>query len=207
MSQHKATRRQTLRSALAHKSVADRLLDQLVSTQSKFNALMDKLDADDAATLDTDYVATLEITSLFEADEAALPGQHKADLRKALRSALAHKSLADEIADAMEEIQASFNALLAKLDAQAGVLADTDFADLLGVSPVDPDAAYLPAQHKVSLRKSLRSALAHKSLADELLDAVAGVQNAMNSSLAALDAGSVNGAHAGFKVAELDPEA
>jgi hypothetical protein len=207
MSQHKATRRQSLRSALAHKSVADRLLAGLIQSQQSLNALMDKLDADDVATLDVDYVSSLAISSIFEADEAALPGQHKADLRKALRSALAHKRLADEIADAMEEFQAAFNAMLAKLDAQAGTLVDVDFASSLGVQAIDPDLAYLPAQHKATLRKALSSALAHKSLADDLLDAVAAVQAALNQSLVALDAGSVNGAHAGFKVVELDPDA
>lgn len=207
MSQHKASRRKTLRSALAHKTIADRILDQLAGSQVSLNALLDKLDADTAAALDTDYVASLEIAPLFEADESALPGQHKADLRKALRSALAHKVLADEISDSMEEWQAAFNATLAKLDAQAGVLVDTDFADLLGVAAVDPDAEVLGAQHKVSLRKSLKSALAHSKLADELIEAISGMQKALNDSLAALDAGSVAGAHAGFKVSVLDPDA
>jgi hypothetical protein len=207
MSQHKATRRQTLRSALSHKSVADRVLDQLAASQASFNALMDKLDADDAGSLDTDYVASLEIASPFEGDEPALPGQHKADLRKALQSALAHRRIANEVVDALEEFQVGFNAMLAKLDAQGGTLADTDFADTLGLVAVDPDASYLPGQHKASFRRTLESALANSKLADELSDSFAGLQGSLNQSLAALDAGNVNGAHAGFKVSELDPDA
>jgi len=206
MSQHKATRRQSLRSALAHRRMADEILDSIADSQAKWNATMDKLDADTAAALDTDYEASGAITDLFEADESVV-GQHKVTLRETLRSALAHKRLADEIADAMEEAQTAYNAMLIKLDTQAGTLTDTDWVDTLGLEALGADGEGIEAQHKASLRKSLRSALAHKRLADEIMGALVALQVSINDSLAALDAGSVNGAHAGFKVSELDPDA
>ena len=45
MSQHKASMRKALRSALSHKKLADQLLDNMVATQSAFNAVLVKLDA------------------------------------------------------------------------------------------------------------------------------------------------------------------
>lgn len=207
MAQHKATRRGSLRSALAHRKLADEILDSINDSQVKFNATMDKLDADTAIALDTDYAATGSVTDVFEADDAETNAQHKATFRKSLRSALAHKRLADEICDALEEIQVAYNTMLIKLDAQAGTLADTDWVTTIGVDVVDSDGAGINAQHKASLRKSLRSALAHRRLADEIMDAFSEIQGSMNASLAALDGGTVNGGHAGFKTSELNPDA
>jgi len=207
MSQHKATRRKSLRSAMAHRKLADTILDSIAQSQTQFNATMDKLNADTSAALDINYESSLAISSPVEFDNVESGAQHKVSLRKSLRSALAHKRLADEIADAVEEQQVAINALLVKLDAQAGVLADVNFVSTLGLEVIDADGAGSDAQHKVSLRKSLRSALAHRRLADEIIDAIVALQESMNDSLAALDAGSVNGAHVGFKVSELDPDA
>lgn len=207
MAQHKASRRKSLRSALCHKRLADQILDSLVTSQEAFNSAMDKLDVDTGAALDTDYEATLAITSLFEGDDTGTDAQHKATLRKSLRSALAHKRLADEIIDAWEEFQTAHNALMVKLDAEAGTLASVDFASTLGLTPLDPESALTPGQHKASARGSLQKALAHRSLANDLLDGMKALQDAFNSSLAALDAGTVNGGHAGFKVTAIDPDA
>ena len=112
-----------------------------------------------------------------------------------------------EIADALEEQQVAFNAMMIKLDAEAGTLASVDFVSSLGLEVIDADAEGSDAQHKRSFRETLRSALAHRKLANDIIDALSGLQSSMNDSLAALDAGSVNGAHAGFKVSELDPDA
>ncbi len=207
MAQHQRTRRQSMRSAMAHRRLADELLDSINDTQSKFNDTMTKLDADSAGVLDTDYEATGAVTDIFEADDEGTEAQHKATLRKSMRSALSHKKLADEIADAIEEMQTSGDALLVKLDAEAGTLNDTDYESSLAVTTIDSDGEGSEAQHKQSLRKTLRSALSHKSLADDIMDAISGLQDAMRDSLVALDAGSVNGAHAGFKVTPLDPDA
>ena len=153
--------------------------------------------------------AALGISDLFDADAEGEDAQHKASLRKSLRSALAHKKLADEICDSIEEMQAAMNALEAKLDAEAGTLNDTDYASSLGLSVLDGDidAEGEDAQHKASLRRSLRSAMANRRAADQILDALIAMQEAFNASMDELDAGNVNGAHAGFAVDELDPDA
>ena len=156
--------------------------------------------------LDVNYESTLAITSLFEADEAKLPGQYKATLRQALRSALAHRKLADEICDAMEEFQVSLNALLVKLDAEAGTLNDGNYESLLAIPVLDVESEGSDAQHKASLRKSLESALANAHLAGQIMDAIIGSQEAYNAALALIDAGTINGMTAALKVSVLDPE-
>lgn len=206
MSQHKATRRQSLRSALCHKKLADEILDSINRTQVAFNVTMDKLGADSAGALDTDYEATLAIDPVFEADVASTDAPHKATLRASLRSALSHRRLADEIADAIEEFQTAHTAMLVKLDAEGGTLASTDFEATLAVETIDADGEGSDAQHKVSLRKSLRSALAHRRMADEIMDSLAALQDGMRSSLAELDTGSTDN-HTDYKVTELDPDA
>lgn len=206
-SQHKASRRKSLHSAMSHRRLANEILDSIADAQAKWNATMDKLDADTAGSLDTDYEASGKITDVFEADGEGEGAQHKQSLRKSMRSALSHKKLADELVDAMEEQQTAYNAMLVKLDAQSGTLSDTDWVSTLGLDPIDSDGEGHDAQHKQSLRKSLRSALSHKRLANEIMDAISGLQESMNGSLAVLDGGVTNGEHATFKVSELDPDA
>jgi hypothetical protein len=62
-------------------------------------------------------------------------GQYRANLRAILRSALASKRGANELLDAIIELQAQHNALLAKMDAD-GALNDSDYAALLAVEPI-----------------------------------------------------------------------
>lgn len=208
MSQHKATRRKSLRSAVCHRRLADELLDSLADTQSKFNSLMAQLDANPKASGNTAAAANA-ITDIFEADDEGTDAQHKASLRKSLRSALSHKRLADEICDAMEEMATAQNALVTKLDTDldAGAYSDTDYEATLALSVLDPDAEGEEAQHKASLRKSLRSALSHRRLADEIIDAIAEVQSQYNAALAILDTAYAAGAFADVSATELDPDA
>jgi hypothetical protein len=63
-------------------------------------------------------------------------GQNKASLRAILISSLASKRAGREVYDAIAEMQAAMNALLAKLDADAGVT-DTDYEALLAVTPIE----------------------------------------------------------------------
>lgn len=63
-------------------------------------------------------------------------GQHRAKLRAILRSALASKRGANELLDAVIELQAQHNALLAKLDLDAGVT-DANYNALLAVTPIE----------------------------------------------------------------------
>ena len=61
--------------------------------------------------------------------------QNKAKLRAILRSSLANKSKADELLDAVIELQTKFDALLAKLDSDTGVT-DTNYNALLKPSKI-----------------------------------------------------------------------
>jgi hypothetical protein len=63
-------------------------------------------------------------------------GQYRAKLRVILRSALASKRGANELLDAIIELQAQHNALLAKLNADIGVT-DTNYVALLAVTPIE----------------------------------------------------------------------
>ncbi len=150
---------------------------------------------------------SLVISDLFEADDEQAGAQHKQTIRKSLRSAIAHKKLADEIADSIEEMQAANNAVLAKLDAEAGTLNDADYEDTLTLSVIDDDGEGSEAQHKQSLRKSLRSAMANKRAADQIMDAIKAMQESFNAAMVVLDTGSINGAMATFQVTALDPDA
>lgn len=159
-----------------------------------------------ANVLDTDYEADCAIASILDPD-AHLSSQHHSSLRATLRSALAHRKMADEILDAIVEIQAAHNALMVKLDDEAGTLASTDFEADLAVSVMDADSEALPAQHKAKIRRSLRSALANESLADEILDAISGLEESLNEALAKLDAGTIHGQMEALKVTEIQPDA
>jgi hypothetical protein len=204
--QNKASMRKKLRSALAHKRAADKLLDSIVDSQTKWNSAMTKLQADTPNSLDANYFATNAITNKYEADDEGTDAQHKASLRKTMRSALAHRKLADELCDALEEIQTAHNALMAKLDADSPTLSNTNYVSLISVMPIDRDGEGTDAQHKASLRKSLVSALANKSLADDILDAIWTLQTALNKELALLNTGVVNGSSAN-KVSVIQPDA
>lgn len=205
--QNKASMRQKMRSAVAHKRLADQLLDSLLDTQVKLNGTLAKIDADNPVSLDTDYEADGALVDTWEADGQGTDAQHKASLRDSLRSALAHRQMADEIADALEELQAAYTALLVKLDAEAGTLDDTDYESTLAVSVLDADDDALPAQHKAKVRRSLRSALANEALADEVLDAISGAQTSFNAALVLLDAGTITpGDFSGLEVTPIQPD-
>jgi len=60
----------------------------------------------------------------------------EAKLREVARNSLANKKRADELVDAVIELQGKVNALLAKLDADTGV-ASTNYAATLAVSEIE----------------------------------------------------------------------
>lgn len=157
------------------------------------------------ADLATDYEADGELTTHWD-PEAELSGQSHATARELLRSALAHRAMADDIADALEEMQVAYTALLLKLDDEAGTLNDGDYESTLAVSVLNADADALPAQHKAKIRRSLRSALANEPLADQILDAVAGMQESFNEALALLDAATIDGTMSALKVEAIQPD-
>ena len=202
---NKQSRLKKLQSALANKKLASEYSDKLFAAQNTYNAILAKLNADAPGTLDVDYVSTLAILSLFDPDASAVPAQNKNTYRQSMVAALHHRTLANEMCDSLEEIQVAMNALLAKLDAEAGVLVATDFASTLSVAVLDPGDDTLPAQNKSSARSIMRSALADAKLADELIDAISDLQAGFNDALALLDAGTITGVMSTLVVVPFDP--
>jgi len=180
MSQHKASNKRTLRSALKHKVAADTVLDSMDALDVSITSTSIKVAADTNTTWDTDYVS-LGSVSIVEMDDPSV-GQHKRTMRQVLRSAMSHKKLADEIADTIEEAQVSLNAVLAKMDSGAGTLdaVDGNWDALAIVNLIDADAEGSEAQHKASLRKSIRSAVSHKNLGDRIIDGLSSIEVNIN---------------------------
>ena len=66
---------------------------------------------------------------------------NKASLRRIQRSVYRNRKAGDDMLDAVVEMQAAMNALLAKLDADAvDTGGDADYEASLAVSEIDPDA-------------------------------------------------------------------
>lgn len=63
-------------------------------------------------------------------------GPNRSNLRRTLEVALANRKLSDELIDELVEMQTAFNALLAKMDADAGIT-DVDYESTLAVTPVE----------------------------------------------------------------------
>jgi hypothetical protein len=57
------------------------------------------------------------------------------------------------------------------------------------------------------MRKSLKSALANKQVADYIVDSLLGLQNSINSALDLLDAGTVTGVMTALQVSTTSPDA
>ena len=202
MSQHKVSKRKSLRKALRNKGLADLILGNIVDIQTNHNTIMSKLDGDTAAALDIDY-ATSWASSSFEYDRCANEGPNKANLRVMLQKALCHKKLANEIVDSIEELKAVYDALIAKLNAEAGTLAGVDYESTLGVDVIGIDTIGSDAQHKASFRRSLVSALAHKSLANAILDAIEELQTNIDTVLIQLDTTPVTMSTSGMNVSVM----
>lgn len=158
-----------------------------------------------ATGLDTNYVSLGTISSPFLSDEVN-SAQDKASIRRVMRSVLKHKALADTLIDSLAVLEANYNALLIKLDAEAGTLNDQNYASSLSVVALSPDA-HSHGQHQASFRKTLRSALSHARLADQITDGIAASEAALNSALAKLDTANINGQMAALKVTAIIPDA
>lgn len=207
--QSKSTLRKKMRSALANKALADKLLDRLVEIQTKMNATLTKINADSVGALDTNYSALGAIPAAnLIVTGAAVPGApYKASMRRSFQRALAARGLANELLDSMVELQVSYNALLLKLDAEAGTLAGTNYSALLKVPAISASAkSTRPSPNNASARTILRASLANGSLADQFIDSIVALQSSLNSTLLKIDAHTINGQVAAFKVTVLDPE-
>lgn len=206
--QNRSTLRSRLRSALAHRSSATTILSDIIATQNALNSALSKLDADSVGALDTDYVATCSIPAAnkLSPDAVTSAAADKATLRRIMERGIGHRAAADEYMDALVELQTAHAALLAKLDAEAGTLAGTNYAATLSVHPALSASAYKPAQSNASLRSIMRAGMANESLADQMLDNLIAAQNSFNSALAKIDAHTINGQCAQFVVTVLDME-
>lgn len=160
-----------------------------------------------ATGLDTNYVATVGLATTFSADSDPSGDPYKVSMRKVMQSALAHRRLANELVDSLEEMQTAYTALLVKLNAESGTLNDKTYVSLLAVDVIPADDEGTDAQHKTSLRTSLRSAMANAALADKVMDAMVDMQESFNAALALLDTAAINGVTSALQVEVLDPDA
>ena len=180
MAQHKASNLKTLISAMSHKEAAEKLLSSIEDLKAAAAAVKAKVAIDTDGTWDTDYLATAGV-SVTEFD-SELIGQYRQSLRKILISKLKHKKLGNDIADIIEEVQISFNAVLAQMDVDAGTLSDDATYEAYRIANiVDPDAKIYGAQHQASMRKVLIDSVAHKELGNFLADSIASIQTSVNT--------------------------
>ena len=200
MAQHRRTLRQSLRSALANKKLADDLIDSIQQTQTRMTALFTAMDGGAGG----DYATDVAGANLLDPDAEMTEGQNKSSQRRSLRSALAHKALADDILDSLEELDLSINGVSAQLTTDAGVPTAAAYA-AFAVTEDEADSLVPEedAQNKTSRRKILRSSLSHKRLADQLIDALQQMQQEMNLSVTDLDGGTLS---AGRSVDTIDPD-
>ena len=180
MPQHKANNSRTLRSAMKHKKAADSWLDDGINAIQEQGDVLVKMNADTNTTWDVDYVST-HGTDLYDTD-GILIGQYKRTLREIMISSLAHKKLANQICDVLEEISVSYNAVLAQMDADAGTLSNDATYEAFRIKSEDLISGDQRegGQHKATSARSLRSALSHKPLADKLISDMAGLQDMVN---------------------------
>ena len=155
--------------------------------------------------LSVDYESDFLLKNILDADAFSKNAQHKATFRRSLRSALSHRKLADAILDSIYGVQGKFNSLLAKLDAEAGTVDDGDYEDTLKINVLNADAPGKNAQHKATFRRSLRSALSHRRLADAILDSISGLQESFNKALADLDIPDTSNMES-YKIEKIDPD-
>lgn len=199
----KAIRRKALSSALASKKTADAVLKSLVDIQTGLNKTMAKIKADNAAALDTDYEATCAMGQIVDWDKSADDHGHRAPLRKALKFGLYSRELAGELIACFEELQLAHDAMCAKLDAEAGTLAATDWADLK-IEPITDGSAPMAGRAHQSMKRWLEVSLCSKQLSTEIIEAIKTAQEALNATLDALDAGTIASVPAAQPVIEPD---
>jgi len=187
MAQHKATLRQSLRSALKHKAAADAVLDVIADTQQRVSDLANKISTDNLTAI-ADYTAESALSNTLDSDANSV-GQHKRSIREVLTSSLAHKAVADDILDSLEEIDLAIQNmtidLVADIGAAPGAVSGTTFTDY-NVTVDEADATLTGMQNKASRRRIMRSAVSHNRLGDLIADSLEELQsnvNFLNSSL------------------------
>lgn len=207
MAQHKATFRNSMRSALSHKKLADDMLDNILTLQTRMASMMSSLD-DDAGTvggsLAGTYTATYPSTFTLSIDTPGEEAQHKATPRISLRSALRNKGLADDLLDSMDELDASMDVVMTQLTADDGAAPTGAAYATASVTEDDAEASAGDAPYTASRRRTLKSALAHSSLADTVVDAVTEMQNQWNQMITILDGGATANT---LSITPIEPDA
>lgn len=210
----KSYRRGAWRRALSHNKLADKTLDGIISIQSSINSMIDKVEAATPSTMPTNF-ANDKIGKIAEWGQL-LPGKisenptndyrghgHRQSLIWALLHALYSQELTEEFVHLIDELQEAHDELCDKLDAQAGVLSDTDFAEDIGIQVLDPDKK-MPSRSRATFKTWMISSLSSYNMTNDYIDSIVACQEAINAMLASLDSGSVSMPD---KVAVLNPNA
>ena len=186
MSQHKASRRATLISAMKHKFSANLWLDTMEELTANIAVARAKVLADTNSTWDTDYLATAGVTAV-DFDSPTV-GQNKSPARKVIIDKLCHKRLGDEVTNLLEESQVTLNLILAQMDADAGTLSSDAVYEAFRI--VDPitTASVLQGPHKVSFVKVMISAIKHKVFGTSIATEMAAIQSELNQMITDIQA-------------------
>lgn len=124
--------------------------------------------------------------------------QHKATFRRSLRAALSHKKLADDFLDNLLATQTRMNDIAGQLEIDGAVISAGYDTAYPSTSTLSIDTEGTDAQHKASLRTSMRSALRNKGLADDLLDSLDEMDAAMDAATTQLTADAGGAPAAGY---------
>ena len=210
----KSYRRGAWRRALSHNKLADKALDGIVSIQTSINAMIDKIEAATPSTMPTNFAddkigKVAEWGKLLPATgSVVVPNDyrghgHRQSLIWALLHALYSQELTEEFVHLIDELQEAHDELCDKLDAQAGALSDTDFANELNIAVLNPNKK-MPSRSRASFKTWMISSLSSYNMTNDYIDSIIACQEAINAMLASLDSGSVSMPD---KVAVLNPNA
>ena len=179
MAQHKSSRRTVLRSSMKHKFSADLLLDMMEELTANIAAAKVKITADTDGAWDVNYVTTAGVTAVdFDAETI---GQHKQSARKVIISKMAHRRLAGEVCDLLEESQVTLNLILAQMDADAGTLSNDATYEAFRIANPIAVSSVLQGPHKASFSKVMISAIKHKEFGLSISAELAAVQSELNA--------------------------
>lgn len=131
--------RKYMRSAMSSKAIGDVMVDMIAAFHSSHNAAYANLDASQPNLVTGSFVSGLTIPADFDVDAPRTSGQDRVSLRKAMRSRLANKKLADMICDHLQALHGGMKDLMALLDADN--TSGNSAALAASISVIDPEAA------------------------------------------------------------------
>lgn len=214
----KTIRRRAWRIAVAHNVIGDYTVDSLVKFQSKINEMIDALNGiSDTAQMPTNF-SDRKIGKIADWGSDFRPTKYESPVTRkktghghrqtymwAMLHALYDEHSTKRFFALIDKVQQTHDALCDKLDAQGGILADTDFASTLAIEPLDENAP-TKSRSKASFKGWITSSLSSHQLADEFIDSIKGCEERLNAILEKLDAGTLEG-EMPAKLVVLDPEA